>query len=57
MKVKAVWEFDFDDSDLDEIFVDIKGFAKDCTKKEMEYMLEHNCITADDFEYVIESEA
>ena len=53
MKVKAVWEFDFDDTDLDEIFVDIEGFAKECAKREMEYLIEHNKIVTDDFEYVI----
>ena len=54
MKVKAIWEFDFNDTDLDEEFVNIKEFAKVCTEKEMEYLLEHNEINANDFEYVVD---
>ena len=54
MKVKAVWEFDVDISDLDPEFIDIPALAKDLTKREMQDLLLNNIITEDDFEYVVE---
>ena len=54
MKVKAIWEFEVDTEDFDEEFVDIKGLAKDLTQREMEYLLEHKEILADDFSYEVE---
>lgn len=51
MIVKATWEFDVDTSDLDPGFIDIPGFAKDATMRELAYLLENKEIAAEDFEY------
>lgn len=56
MKVKAIWEFEFDDSDLDPKQVDITGLAKDSTRCELMYLMRKHDITADDFEYIVEKE-
>lgn len=55
MKVKAVWEFEVDTEDFDRKHVDIKGLAKDLTRREMVYLLQNQEISAEDFSYVIES--
>jgi len=55
IKVKAIWEFDVDVSDMDEEFVDVKGLCVDLTKREMDYCLEHKQLCADDFAYEVES--
>lgn len=52
MKVKAIWEFEFDDTDLDPAQVDIHGLAKDTAKCELMHMLRKRELIADDFEYV-----
>ena len=51
MKVKVIWEFEADIEDLDQEFVDIPELAKELARKELEDRLEHDDITADDFEY------
>lgn len=56
MKVKVIWEFDVDTTDLDPKFVDIPGQAKDLTKRELQCCLDKNELCADDFEYVVEEE-
>lgn len=54
--VRAVWEFEVDTEDLDESFVDVKGLAKDLTARELQYLLDHKEITAEDFSYELEEE-
>ena len=56
MLVKAVWEFEVNTEDFDNKSVDINGLAKDLTKREMKYLLEHEEISEEDFSYEIESE-
>lgn len=56
MLVKAVWEFEVNIEDFDNKSVDINGLAKDLTKREMKYLLEHEEISEEDFSYEIESE-
>ena len=56
MVVKAVWEFEVNTEDFDNKSVDINGLAKDLTKREMKYLLEHEEISEEDFSYEIESE-
>lgn len=53
MKVRVIWEFDADVTDIDPKFVNIPELAKDLTKQELTYLLDHNMIDADDFEYVV----
>lgn len=53
MKVKAIWEFDVDTDDFDPKHVDILGLAKDLTKQELKYMLEHGLLDAEDFDYIL----
>ena len=54
LTVRAIWKFEVDTEDLDEEFIDIKGLAKDLTKREMEYLLEHKEISADEFSYEVD---
>lgn len=49
MRVRAIWEFEVDTEDLSEEFVDIKGLAKDLTQREMEYLLQNQEISAEEF--------
>ena len=56
MIVRAIWEFDVDHSEMDEEFVDVKGLCVDLTKRELEYCLEHNQLSADDFTYEVHPE-
>lgn len=37
MIVKAIWEFDVDDSGMDEKFVDVNGLCIDLAKRELDY--------------------
>lgn len=52
--VRAVWELEIDTEDLDESFIDIHRFAKDLTARELQYLLDHKEITAEDFSYELE---
>jgi hypothetical protein len=54
MKVYAKWEFDVDVDDIDKSWVDVEGYARELTEREMKYMLEHGEITANDFTYEVE---
>ena len=54
--VKAVWEFEVDVEDFDESFVDVKGLAKDLTQRELEYRLQHQDMSAEDFMYELEDD-
>lgn len=56
MLVKAVWEFEVNTEDFNEKSVDIKGLAKDLTKREMENALQSHEMSADDFSYELEKE-
>lgn len=56
MLVKAVWEFEVNTENFDNKSVNINGLAKDLTKREMKYLLEHEEISEEDFSYEIESE-
>jgi len=49
--VRAIWEFEFDADGYDEKHVDIIGLAKDSTKRELQYLINNNDISADDFIY------
>lgn len=56
MIVKAIWEFDADMEGFDPEFVNIKGLAKDSAKRELQYLIDHNELSADDFEYIVEND-
>lgn len=56
MKVRAIWEFNADVEDFDPEFINIVGLAKDSAKRELEYLLKHNELCAEDFEYVVDTE-
>lgn len=51
MIVRAIWEFDVDDSEMDEKFVDKKGLCEELTQREVDYLLKHNELYAEDFQY------
>lgn len=51
MIVRAIWEFDVDDSEMSEEWVDVYGLCEELTQREMEYCLEHNQLNAEDFQY------
>lgn len=51
MIVKAIWEFDVDDSEMDGKCVDINGLCEDLTRRELDYCLKHNQLNAEDFIY------
>ena len=53
MKVRAIWEFDADVSDIDPKQVDIQGLAKDLAQQEMSHLIWMNQITAADFVYEV----
>lgn len=53
MKVKAVLEFDADVSDIFPEYVDVEGFAKDLTKRELADLISNSALSADDFEYEV----
>ena len=50
MKVRLIWEFEPDTSDIDEEFVDKKGIAEDLAKQEMASLLHDGIVSVDDFE-------
>lgn len=54
MKVKAIWEFDADISDFDAEQVDIEGLAVDSAEVELQYLLEHRGIDAEDFVFKVD---
>lgn len=56
MKVKVTWEFDADVEDFDPEFIDIKGLAEDSAKRELQYLIKHEKLSADDFNYEVENE-
>lgn len=56
MIVRAIWEFDVDDSEMNEEFVDVKGLCEDLTKRELDYCLKHNQLNAEDFIYEVHPE-
>lgn len=56
MLVKVTWEFDADVEDFDPRCVDIEEIAKDSAKREMEFMIDNNDITAEDFSYEVVKE-
>lgn len=51
MIVRAIWEFDVDDSEMDKEFVDVNGLCEDLAKRELDYCLKHNELSAEDFKY------
>lgn len=53
MKVLATWEFDADVDDLNGAFVDIPGTAVALAKCEMEYMIDNDELTCDDFDFQV----
>lgn len=53
MKVRAIWEFDSDVEDLDPKHVDIPGLAKVLAKEELKYMIEHDLLTTDEFDFSV----
>lgn len=52
MKIKAVWEFDADVSDISPKHVDVEGLAKDFAKLELEHLLRNNELSAEDFTFI-----
>ena len=57
MKVKAIWEFDADVSDISSEYVDVEGHAKDLTKNELSWwMSERGCLFADEFTFEVVKE-
>ena len=55
MRVIVSLEYDVDVEDLDPIFIDIEGFAKDEAKRMFEDDLKNNTFEAEDFDYTIPS--
>lgn len=53
IKVKAVWEFEFDAEGYDSKFVDIAGLAKESAQRELESLLATQDIKAEDFNYIV----
>jgi hypothetical protein len=53
MRVIVSLEYDVDVEDLDPVFVDIKGFAKDEAKRMFEDDLKNNAFEAEDFDYTV----
>lgn len=47
--VRSYWDFNADVSDVDPEYVDVKGLALELSKRELQYLLEHSKISADDF--------
>lgn len=47
--VNVSWNFEVDVSDLDSEYVDIEGFARECAKNELEYLVKENKLSEDDF--------
>lgn len=56
MKVRATWEIDIDTDDIDPEFVEIKLFAIDLAKRELQQSLDNEAIEADDFTFELEKE-
>lgn len=53
MKVRAIWEFEVDVEDFDPKYVDIPVLAKELTEAELNHMIEHNQLSADEFEFSV----
>ena len=53
MKVRAVWEFDADVSDIDPKQIDIPGLAKDLAENELRHMIKNNLVTIEEFEFSV----
>lgn len=56
MVIRAIWEFDVDDTDMDEEFVIVKGMCADLAERELNYLLQHNELSAEDFIYEVHPE-
>lgn len=56
MKVRAIWEFEADVEEFDPEFIDVKGLAEDSTKRELQYLINHGKLSADDFNYEVGKE-
>lgn len=56
MNVKAIWEFDSDVEDLDPKQVDVQGLAKDLAQRELDYLIKHGEIQAEDFDYEVDND-
>lgn len=39
MIVRAIWEFDVDDSEMSEEWVDVQGLCEELTQREVDYLL------------------
>lgn len=52
MKVKAIWEFEFDDTDLDPKQIDIPGLAVYTAQCELMHLLQNRELISGDFEFV-----
>ena len=58
MKVRAIWEFDADVSDISSEHVDVEGHAKDLAKNELSWwMSERGCLFADEFTFEVVKES
>lgn len=53
MKIKAIWEFDVDVSDILPEYVDVEGFAIDLAKNELNNLMCNFEISAEDFKYEV----
>ena len=55
MQIRATYVFDFeaDLEGIDPVFVDLEGYAKDLTKRELEYLLKNSEIVDEDFKYEV----
>lgn len=53
VKVRAIWEFDADVSDISPEHVDIEGLAKDLAKNELNVLMCDFDISAEDFDYEV----
>ena len=54
MKVKCTWEFTADLSGIMQEYVDLEGLAKDLAERELQFLLEHGELSAEDFCYEIQ---
>ena len=56
MVVKAIWEFEFDDTEYDQEFIDIERLAVESAQNELNYLIRNGDIVAYDFNYIVEKE-
>ena len=56
MKIKAIWEFDADVSDILPEHVDVEGFAIDLAREELAWLLLRQELTHEGFHFEVTKE-